>query len=285
MYRLALGTLYAGLISLMMPFYALAGVEGQVNDQSNEILNYTGCMTIGNNNRAQTFKPSLNRVLDVEAMFSDKQIGTEVTLTIKKESTGATVGTSSHALTVDGQGWEPFTFDEPFLTVTPEESYGMYFTANDNDTKWCYGGDTYSRGQAVGFPTLDFVFVEVGKNDSTPDAPATTSSTAAATTAVTSSSATSQPTSAAKSQSTASPKASSVSSTTGEYIDDSGGGTEPDLIATAATATASPETAGMLQNKSLWIYLAILLAAIALGLWLFFYLKRKKKNIVPKIEG
>jgi|GEM_PF-2368158 len=275
MKKFIISALFCGLVAIVAPSYSLAGIEGQVDDQTNQILNYIGCMTIGNNNRAQTFKPSLNRLLDVEAMFSDKVSGTQITLTIKKESTGETIGTSTHSLTVNGQGWEPFTFDEPFLTLTPEESYGMYFTANDNDTKWCYGGDTYARGQAKGFPEYDFVFVEVGKNVATASS-SSTASTAAATTASTAS----QTTSVKKSSSAS---ASSVSS--GASASDTAVTTDANLIATAETASINQDIAGMFSRTSIWLYIGILLVIIALGIGIFFYIKRKKKTPETEVEN
>lgn len=165
------------LALVLAPLKAAAAVEGQEQDQSNEVNNFTGCATVSTYGRGQSFKPTLTRALSIDTYLKDRIIGSQITLTLKKESDGSVVYTSSHSLTVDGEGWEPFSFDDPFVTVTPETSYAFYLSINDNQTKWCYSGDTYSRGESKGITGYDFVFMELGKqvNDplasSNPDTP------------------------------------------------------------------------------------------------------------------
>jgi hypothetical protein len=176
---------------ILLPLKALAGVEGQQVDQSNETNSLVGCATLYNYNRYQTFKPMLNRVLSVDAKLSDRKIGTNATLTIKKVSDDSVLKTETHSLTVAGDGIETFSFDDPFVTVTPEESYSMTISTNDTQTKWCYSDDTYARGQASIGSNRDFVFIEMGKlvetsSDSTPTStPADQSSSTQATTTTT----------------------------------------------------------------------------------------------------
>jgi len=263
-------SIFCALLSLS---FALAAVEGQQIDQSNEINNLTGCMTLSSYNRAQTIQPSLNRILSYEVLLKDRQIGKTISLVVKKESSGETIGTESHILTVGGQGWETFAFEEPFLTVTPETLYGFYITsADDSQTKWCYGGNTYARGQAKGFPDDDFVFVQLGKSVANPT-PASSSSSANSSHAVSGNATSSSQSSSAGLA--VSSSANQNQTTSSQYFDDNVGADAIDIAKTAETATTSSNATKKLTDKKLWIYLGIGLIVL-LGITVFIFLRKKK---------
>lgn len=164
--KIALKIVIAILVNFLLIIPAQAAVEGQEFDQVNDSLQNMSCSDIKVAAlRVQTFKPSLNRVLAVDFYLSERSAGEVLTLTIKKESDGSVVGQDSHELPHAGaSGWETFSFNDPYVTVVPEETYGLYLEDSGSDTKICFGTNEYARGELKGFPQNDMFFSTIGKN-------------------------------------------------------------------------------------------------------------------------
>lgn len=147
----------------LMPVSAVAGVAGQYKDQSFEDTTGTGSMTVNNYGRAQTFKPTANKIIAVDLYLKDMTPDKILSVIIKKESDGTIVAPATASVPFTGQiqnGWVTIAYESPFVSVTPETEYGIYATiTGDTQTKWSWkGGNPYARGQAKGFPEDDFLF-------------------------------------------------------------------------------------------------------------------------------
>jgi hypothetical protein len=150
--------------SFLMPIGVTAGVAGQYKDQAFEdVGSIDGSMTVNNYGRAQTFKPTANKIVAVNLYLKDMTPDKNLSVTIKKESDGTVVAPAEASVPFTGQikdGWVTIAYESPFISVTPETEYGIYATiTGDTQTKWSWSNNNpYARGQAKGFVDDDFLF-------------------------------------------------------------------------------------------------------------------------------
>lgn len=112
----------------------------------------------------------------------------EITLTITRDSDGSTVGQVTQQLSGGmNEAWDTFAFNEPYVTVTPEETYSLNLLANEDQTRICYTANNYARGYYRTVPDTDWLFKIYGISVSTPSDPAATNQTPSTTTPATSS--------------------------------------------------------------------------------------------------
>lgn len=162
---------------LVSPSVGLAGISGQSLDQANSALPWLDCSQISNLNRAMIFKPSLNRITSVDLYLAARANGAFITLKIMRESDSSTIGETTLELSGGmSETWDTFSFSEPYVAVTPEDTYSLNLLSSEDQTRICYTGNNYARGFYRGLPDVDWLFKTYGINVST--ATATTTSQA-----------------------------------------------------------------------------------------------------------
>jgi len=149
-----------------------AAVEGQYLDQAFDNTGIsTGSMTIFNYGRYQTFKPTADKIVSVDAYLKNQVAGKRLNVMIKKISDGSTVSDWTASVPfVGGNGWVTVAYTAPYVAVTPETEYGMYLSiTGDTTTQWMYvNSNPYSRGAANGSGINDFHFRVYGVKNAAP---------------------------------------------------------------------------------------------------------------------
>jgi hypothetical protein len=249
---------FFALILSIFPSGVSAGVTGQVLDQQNSTLPWVDCSQISDLNRAMIFKPAVNLITSVEIYLAARANNANITLTIMKESDSSTVGTVTQQISgAVTETWETFSFNDPFVTVVPEESYSLNLASNEDQTRVCYTGNNYSRGFYRGLPDVDWLFKIYGKN---------TTQAAVSTTDTNSTSSNTSNSSSSKSKVSQTPT-STPSTTTNAALTDG---------VTTTTANANPAPAPWYRNY--WILALCGLDLLLIAFLIFLIIRRRKQT-------
>jgi len=246
----------------VFPSWALAGVAGQVLDQQNSTLPWTDCSQISDLNRAMIFKPSVNLITSVEIYLAARANNANITLTIMEEGDSSTAGTVTQQITgAVTETWETFSFNDPFVAVTPEETYSLNLASNEDQTRVCYTGNNYARGFYRGLPEVDWLFRVYGKTVTTAAAPATEVAPSSSNTASNSSS--------TKPKAVQTPAAADTTASVVPVANEE---------TPTTTAGNNPTPAKWYQNYWIWILAGIDLLLIILLAFVVIRRRKKKDN-------
>lgn len=160
---LLLGLLF--LVFLSFPKYSFAIAEGATLDQAYESLSTEQGGPLqywidNQQNAIQTFTPTKNAITDIQVYLKDRVPDTSIRFYLTDGSGNVISVGYTNKFTESGDGWETFSFNEPYLSVIPGQKYGIKLLCNNTQTLWYYNltytSGLYTRGYFFPTPGTDW---------------------------------------------------------------------------------------------------------------------------------